>query len=369
MLSEALVSFCQFLRGRGLTPGLQQTLDSLEAAKAVNLSDRESLKYALKAILCSSKEDWDRFDGLFEEFWTGKLSAASSPANEPRKRQEKAKVKDARADLSELLARSNAEESSQLVAGASKLDRLARADFSTISHSDMAQLDRLSLRLLSLMSQRVSRSFRAPKTHGGLDLRATIRRSVPMGGIPMHLRFKGMKPRPPRLVILLDVSGSMNPYSLFLVRFAYALQKHFHRVSTFLFSTHIKEITRTLKARQLRDALEQLSREEAGWAGGTRIGESLRVFSRSHSRRLLTRRTVFIVLSDGWDTGTPEELAGQLAAIQRRTRKLIWLNPLLGMEDYQPLTRALSAALPFIDVFAPAHNLESLLQLEKYLRV
>jgi uncharacterized protein with von Willebrand factor type A (vWA) domain len=185
----------------------------------------------------------------------------------------------------------------------------------------------------------------------------------------MRLRFKGMKPRPPRLVILLDVSGSMNPYSLFLVRFAYALQKNFQRVSTFLFSTHIKEITRTLKARQLRDALEQLSREEAGWAGGTRIGESLRVFSRSHGRRLLTRRTVFIVLSDGWDTGTPEELAGQLAAIQRRTCRLIWLNPLLGMEDYQPLTRALSAALPFIDVFAPAHNLASLLQLEKHLRV
>ena len=185
----------------------------------------------------------------------------------------------------------------------------------------------------------------------------------------MRLRFKGMKPRPPRLVILLDVSGSMNPYSVFLVRFAYALQKHFQRVSTFLFSTHIKEITAALKARQLGDALEKLSREEAGWAGGTRIGESLRIFSRSHGKGLLTRRTVFIVLSDGWDTGTPEELAVELAAIQRRTLKLIWLNPLLGMEDYQPLTRALNAALPFIDVFAPAHNLESLLRLEKYLRV
>jgi hypothetical protein len=103
MLSEALVSFCQFLRGRGLTPGLQQTIDSLEAAKAVNLADRESLKYALKAILCSSKEDWDRFDGLFEEFWTGKSSGASSPANEPKKRQEKAKAKDARANFSQFL--------------------------------------------------------------------------------------------------------------------------------------------------------------------------------------------------------------------------------------------------------------------------
>jgi uncharacterized protein with von Willebrand factor type A (vWA) domain len=352
-----------------LTPGLQQTIDSLEAAKAVDLADRESLKYALKAILCSSKEDWDRFDGLFEEFWTGKLNAASSPAREPKKRGKQANARDARANFSEFLEGSSAEENSQLVAGASRQDRLRKADFSTVSPSDMAELDRLSLRLLSLMSRRVSRSFRAPKACGRLDLRATIRRSVPMGGIPMRLRFKGMKPRPPRLVILLDVSGSMNPYSVFLVRFAYALQKHFQRVSTFLFSTHIKEITAALKARQLGDALEKLSREEAGWAGGTRIGESLRIFSRSHGKGLLTRRTVFIVLSDGWDTGTPEELAVELAAIQRRTLKLIWLNPLLGMEDYQPLTRALNAALPFIDVFAPAHNLESLLRLEKYLRV
>jgi uncharacterized protein with von Willebrand factor type A (vWA) domain len=352
-----------------MSPGLQQTIDSLEAAQAVDLVEREAFKYALKAILCSSKEDWDRFDGLFEEFWTGRLSAASSPANQSPKSGERAKGKEAKADFSQFLERSNAEESSQLVAGASRLDRLAKADFSTVSPADIAQLERLALRLLSLMSRRVSRSFRAPKARGRLDLRATIRRSVSMGGIPMRLRFKAMKPRPSRLVILLDVSGSMNPYSLFLVRFAYAMQKYFPRVSTFLFSTHIKEITRTLKARQLRDALAQLSREEAGWAGGTRIGESLRVFRRAHGKRLLTRRTVFIVLSDGWDTGAPEELAGQLAAIQRRTHRLIWLNPLLGMEDYQPLTRALSAALPFIDVFAPAHNLESLLELEKFLRV
>ena len=373
MLSETLVSFCQFLRAKGVTPGLQQTIDSFEAARVVNPADRAALKSALKAILCSSKEEWDLFDGFFEEFWTARSYPPGEPQSDERgrRRRESKTSKEANgpADFSQLLERSNADESGQLVAGASSQDRLKKADFSTVPASDMAELDRFSLRLLNLMCRRVSRSFRGTKASARLDLGGTIRRSVPLGGTPLRLRFKGIKPRPLKLTILLDVSGSMNPYSLFLVRFAYALQKHFKRVSTFLFSTQIKEITAALKTRQLRDALDQLSREEAGWAGGTRIGESLRVFRNTHGRRLLTRRTVFIVLSDGWDTGEPELLASQLAAIQRRTQKLIWLNPLLGMEDYQPITRALNAALPFIDVFAPAHNLESLLQLEKHFHV
>jgi uncharacterized protein with von Willebrand factor type A (vWA) domain len=197
-------------------------------------------------------------------------------------------------------------------------------------------------------------------------LRRTIRRSISRGGDPIDLSFRGRKLQQQRLVLLLDVSGSMNPYSLFLVRFAYVLQKYFRRVDTFLFSTQLTNITSALRTRQLQDALHALSQEAAGWAGGTKIGESLHKFLMDQSR-LLSRNTLFVVLSDGWDTGEPAALAAEISAIKRRVRRLIWLNPLLGMEGYQPVTRGMSAALPYIDVFAPAHNLASLLELEKHL--
>ena len=167
--------------------------------------------------------------------------------------------------------------------------------------------------------------------------------------------------------MFLDISGSMNFYSLFLLRFAYALQAHFQRVDTFLFSTDVVEITDLIRTRRLTEALKKLSQREMGWSGGTKIGDSLRQFNQHYGRELLARDTTFIILSDGWDTGEPETLAAQLRAARRRVQRILWLNPLLGLKDYRPITRGMAAALPHVDVFAPAHNLESLLALEKYL--
>src|SRR5262249_25294163 len=161
----------------------------------------------------------------------------------------------------------------------------------------------------------------------------------------------------------------MNAYSLFLLQFAYALQKRFRRVHTFLFSTRLIDVTAALRSRSLNQGLAALSREAIGWSGGTKIGESLRELHLSHGRRLLSRNTLFIVLSDGWDTGEPHILAAEMSAIQRLVKRTIWLNPLLGMPDYEPITRGMSATLPHIDVFAPAHNLASLLELERHLSV
>ena len=233
---------------------------------------------------------------------------------------------------------------------------------------DAEALERLSLRLFRRMTLRLSRQLRiASAGIGPLDLRRTIRHGIPRGGELIDLKYRIRKRKPGRLVILLDVSGPMNPYSLFLLKFAYALEKHFQRVHTFLFSTQLVDITAALKTPSLSEALAALSREDAGWSGGTKIGESLREFHRVHGRRLLSRDTLLMILSDGWDTGEPDLLAAELAAAKRRVGKLIWLNPLLGLEGYEPITRGMSAALPFIDVFAPAHNLESLLALERHL--
>ena len=205
------------------------------------------------------------------------------------------------------------------------------------------------------------------KCRDSIDLRRTIRRSISRGGELIDLRYKGPKKERAKLVILLDVSDSMNAYSFFLLKFAYVLGKYSREVKTFVFSTILVEVSNLLRTRRMADALRLLSQMTAGWSGGTKIGNSLRDFNKHYASAMLSPQTVFIVLSDGWDTGAPEELASELRKVKRRVAKLIWLNPLLGLEEYRPVTRGISAALPFIDVFAPAHNLQSLLALEHHL--
>jgi uncharacterized protein len=367
--AETVVEFCRFLRSEGISSGVNDSVAAVEATAIVGVRDREVLRVALRAVLCSSKDDWDLFDDLFWIFWR---DADSVAGRRERERRTKAKKEmPAPASTLSMMESSSGkaaeDEPGKMMMGATRHERLRKADFSEIPQSDLAELERLALQLLKKMSMRLSRRLKSLRVRGQVDLRRTIRRNISRGGEPISLSFKGKKLQQDRLVVLVDISGSMNAYSLFLVRFAYALQKHFKRVDTFLFSTQLSEITGAFRGRQSRAAFEQLGEKAAGWSGGTKIGESLREFNQTHARRLLTRDTLFIILSDGWDTGEPEVLATELAAIRRRVRKLIWLNPLLGMEEYQPVTRGMNAALPHIDVFAPGHNLESLLALERHL--
>lgn len=360
------------MRERGLSGGVKETLECLKAAKTVGMADRETLKLALKAVLCSSKDDWDLFDSLFEEFWqmqARRRDEAADSAKQPN--QPTDEWGRPQTGVFELLGAASAagdsDDRGRAVTGATAVDRLRRVDFSQIPRGDLPELERISLRLLKRMSLRLSRRLKTMQPRGPVDLRRTIRQSISRGGDPVCLNRKGRRRQRAKLVLLLDVSGSMNAYSLFLVRFAYALQKHFRRVHTFLFSTQLMEITSLLRTRDLPEALVALSHEPAGWSGGTKIGESLGFFNHLYGRKLLSRDTLVMILSDGWDTGDPEVVARELNTMRRQSRQIVWLNPLLGMEDYQPLTRGMAAALPFIDVFAAAHNLESLLELEHHL--
>jgi uncharacterized protein with von Willebrand factor type A (vWA) domain len=263
---------------------------------------------------------------------------------------------------------SEGEGEQNVFSGASALERLKKVDFSQMPKTDLAELERISLRLLRKMSYRVARRFRVRKCRDSIDLRRTIRRSICRGGEFIDLRYKGPKKERAKLVILLDVSDSMNLYSFFLLKFAYVIGKYSREAKSFIFSTILVEVSDLLRSRRMSDALRTLSEMTAAWSGGTRIGGALQEFNKHHASNSLSRTTAFIVLSDGWDTGAPEELAAELKKIKRRVTKLIWLNPLLGLEDYKPITRGISAAMPFIDVFAPAHNLQSLLALEEHLR-
>jgi uncharacterized protein with von Willebrand factor type A (vWA) domain len=369
--ARTIVEFCRFAREKGLSAGVQGTLDSLQAAAALGVSNSGDLKFGLRSVLCSSKEDWDLFEECFQVFWSGTKPAAPSLSKTHSKKDGSSGM--ARRDSTSLMSTGSAADVSSendgalAVAGASARERLAKADVSTLTQSDLAMLEQIALRLFKQMSRRLHRRRRIDGLRGQVDLRKTIRRSISRGGDPINLLYRQRKLRPHRLVSLLDISGSMSPYSLFLVKFLYALQKHFQRADTFLFSTNLVEITKLLRAQHLPQALQALSQQPAGWSGGTNIGGSLREFNQHHRRKLRSGDTLFVILSDGWDTGEPSVLAAELGAVKRSVRKLMWLNPLLGLKDYQPITSGMSAALPHIDVFAPAHNLASLLELEKHL--
>jgi len=358
--ARRVVEFCRFARAHGLSAGVAGTLDALQAAA---VAPPETLRFALRGVLSSSKEEWERFDALFEAFWGGRRAGLEPVPKNDRERTEGGTVW----ALSGAVEGPVGDREGKAVAGASLHERLRKTDFSQVPQSDQPALEQIAQRLLHQTSWRLSRRLKSAEPRGPIDLRRTIRRSIPSGGDPIELRYKSRKPNQARLVILVDVSGSMNLYSVFLLRFAHALEKHFKRAETFVFATSLVDVTGALRSRQLPDALQELARTTAGWSGGTRIGESLRDFNRHHARRSLSRDTLFIMLSDGWDTGEPEVLASELHAIKRRVRKLIWLNPLLGLENYQPVTRGMTAALPHVDVFAPAHCLQSLMDLEKHL--
>ena len=374
-LARAIVEFCRFARARGLSPSTKEVLACLQALRTVSDLRFDTFKFVLRTVLCSSKEEWTLFDILFAEFWQNA---------EPKRGPQSKKSGNGRATLRpggmeenrfQTLAgdcsQSNrpTEDQGKAISGASAAERLRKIDFSQVPQSDLAELERLSRRLLQRLSCRISRRLQPKKRRGVVDLRKTIRMNLGRGGDPIELSFKKPRRHRAKLVVLLDVSDSMNPYSLFLLKFAYVLKRHFREVASFIFSTNLVAVSEVLRAQHLASALRILSQITTGWSGGTRIGGSLEDFNRLYAGKLLSPNTAFIILSDGWDTGGPEVLVAELQKIKRRVRKLIWLNPLLGLEGYEPVTRAMSAALPYIDVFAPAHNLASLLELERHLMV
>src|SRR3569832_687609 len=199
-----------------------------------------------------------------------------------------------------------------------------------------------------------------------LHLRRTLRHSLRYGGTPLDPVYNRRRRRQPRLVLLMDVSRSMSLYSYFFLRFARGVLDVFRDAHAFVYHTHLVPVTEALRGRDIDKVKAKLAVISLGWGGGTRIGESLQTFNEQHGRRLLSSRTVVIVVSDGLDTGAPALLAEQLAHIKRRARKVVWLNPLLGRAGYEPLAGGMAAALPLIDVFASAHNLASLAALKPH---
>jgi len=369
-LASALIRFAALLRRHGLPVSLLQVTDAVRALERLDLADREEVRLGLRTVLVGRPEDFANFDRCFEAFWRsdvevdpdlGDLVAVDAeggleglPAPSIGQKRETLALDTWGSDEAE-------EEGEPLgVPGVSDRESLVGQDFSTFSPDQLDEVFRLAIQIARRLARKLSRRRRPVARRGRIDLRRTLRANLNRGDL-IELRYRQRKRRKVRLLLLCDVSGSMDLYSRFLLQFVFALQSVFNRVETFTFATRLTRATDYLKARSYRQALRRLT-EVRDWSGGTRIGESLATFNREWPH-LVDRRTIVIVLSDGWDTGEPELLATELMRIKRRAGRVLWLNPLLGNPSYEPLTRGMAAALPLVDDFAAAHNLAALREL------
>lgn len=370
-LLDNTVLFCRALRERGLLVTPSEAIESVVVLDLIDLGNRQETFLSLRSVLTSRREDFPVFEELFEDFWN-RLSRTPKPRKLiERESEHQVRLSSPKRGkgLAFFLEHWGSEESREAESistpVASSTVSMAEKDFSLFTSEELEEISRLTRRIVRRLARAPSRRWEPVRRGQRVNLRRTLRRSLTTAGEVIQLSFRRRKPKKTRLVVISDVSGSMDIYSRILLQFVYGLQTSFARVETFVFSTSLERITAHLKQRSYDEALERLS-SVRGWSGGTMIGASLSAFN-SDWPKLVDKRTIVIILSDGWDTGEPSELAASLAHIKDRAGRLIWLNPLLGSPSYQPLVRGMQAAIPFIDVFAPLHNLATLRALEQHL--
>jgi len=379
-LARAMLAFGTMLRASGLPVTTSAVMDAVRALEAVDLMDRGEVYLSLRTVLMSRIEELPAFDRCFEAFWRfhadegqglDGLVAAVQPAGGQEEdpapaSMEAARERQAQVALDDWDQADPADDEPLEVPGLSDREALLEQDFSTFPAEQLDEVARLTVQIARRLARRVSRRRRPTRRGGTVDLRRSMRANLMRGEI-IELRRRARRRRKVRLVLLCDVSGSMDLYSRFLLQFLYALQNVFGRVETFTFATRLTRVSDLLRGPSYKGALRRLT-QVRDWSGGTRIGESIREFNQAWGH-LLDRRTIVLLLSDGWDTGEPDVLAQEMLTLKRRAARVIWLNPLLGNPSYEPLTRGMAAALPLVDHFAAAHNLQSLRELASHLHV
>ena len=366
-----LVGFGRFLRSAGLPVGPGRVLTFCRAAAVLDGFDRPDLHRAARATLVSRREDFGVLDAAFDQYFAGRMAvpgagagdrpqatAASRPPAEPGPAEGGTVTR--AASWSPVATDQEVEGEVAIRIVASDAELLRRKDFAALSEDERLMVRRLIRHLVPAIPLRHSRRYRPSADGERFDLRRTLRLSLRTEGEPFRRAWKGRRFRQRPLVLILDVSGSMAPYSRPLVEFAHAAARAGRRVEVFAFGTRLTRITRLLRERDLDRALSAVGAGVADWEGGTRIGESLRELLDQWSTRSALRGSVVVLCSDGLERGDPANLARQIQRLSRLAHRLVWANPLKGSPRYEPLARGMAAALPFVDVFLAGHNLESL---------
>jgi len=369
------------LRDNGFPVGLAEGRDAVALMASGYAAKPGLLRSAFKHLFSARKSDWERFDGLFDAFWLGKRVRSRSIAAGSSKAANNPSLK----SLQDASARQNGNQSATdqipssddapqtrggegRMEGASRAENLAEVDFRKLADPEqVAQAHEAAARLARMMRTRLTRRDLARRRGVRLDLRRTIHRNISHGGVPISLVKRRRKDKPLRLVVLLDASGSMSMYTSVFLRFIHGVLDEFREAEAFLFHTRLAHVSDAMKEKDAGRALDRLSLLAQGAGGGTRIGESLQTFNRWHAARVIHSRTVVMIVSDGYETGDAALLGREMAALAKRCRRIVWLNPMMAWEGYSAEARGIKAALPFVDLYAPANTLASLTALEPYL--
>jgi uncharacterized protein with von Willebrand factor type A (vWA) domain len=381
LVSTKLAAFLKTLRDSGFAVGPREGQDAASLMAAGFAEKPSLLRSALKHLFSARKSDWDKFDGIFDAFWLGKrvrsrsltmgsAKAANSPSlKNLRDRNSEPTGSEAAADqipsADDEAPEGRAGEGR--MEGASRADNLAEIDFRKMADPDqIEQAHDVAAQLARTMRTRLTRRDLARRRGYRLDLRRTIHSNISHGGVPISLVKRQRKEKPLRLVMLLDASGSMSMYTGVFLRFIHGVLDEFREAEAFLFHTRLAYVSDAMKERDAARALDRLSIMAQGTGGGTKIGESLQTFNRWHAARVIHSRTCVMIVSDGYETGDAKLLGREMAALAKRCRRIVWLNPMMAWQGYAPEAAGIKAALPYVDLYAPANTLQSLTELEPY---
>jgi uncharacterized protein with von Willebrand factor type A (vWA) domain len=380
LIAQKLAAFLRTLRDSAFAVGLRESQDAA-ALIATGYAEKPALlRSAFKHLFSARKSDWDKFDGIFDAFWLGQRVRSRSLTTGSAKADNNPSLKGLR-DISQQRGSQPATDQIPSIddaaddrsgegrsEGASLAENLSHIDFRTMSEpQQIEQAHALAARLAKAMRTRLTRRDLTRRRGYRLDLRRTIHANISHGGVPIHLVKRQRKPKPLRLVVLLDASGSMSMYTGVFLRFIHGVLDEFREAEAFLFHTRLAYVSDAMKDRDAARALDRLSMLVQGAGGGTKIGESLQTFNRWHASRVIHSRTCVMIVSDGYETGDAALLGREMAQLARRCRRIVWLNPMIGWPGYAPEAAGIKAALPHVDLYAPAHTLKSLAALEPYL--
>ena len=378
-LTGRVAGFVAHLRLNDFALGPAESAAALALVADIDGCDPREVRLGLKSLLAGRKEEWERFDDLFEAYWVGRgrarrrpaapLTDSRSPTPPGPWRNHLAPPPAGRAERARPPGAHGPDDDDETPGTgrvvASRRSTLARTDLRHLADpAELGEAERLAARLARAMRHRISRRYRNAHRAPRLDLRRTVRRNLGRGGEPIDLVRRRRRDRPVRIVVLLDVSGSMERYSRFFLQFVKGLVGSWAESDAWVFHTRLVRVTEALRDHDPVRAMSRLALLAQGFGGGTRIAESLAAFNDRYAKAALNSRSVVMILSDGYDTGDASAMSREMRRLRRRARRIVWLNPLLGWRDYEPVSRAMAAALPHVDCFAPAHTLEALAAVE-----
>jgi uncharacterized protein len=364
-----LLLFGRVLRGLGLDGSPARMIDLASALRLLDVGKKRDVYHAMRALVVRRREDIALFDDAFEAFW--RKPAQGATTLDLRAMGEKRRFRKPRFDppplrdppggpQPEASSASDVPRVLQATLTYSATEVLKHKDFADMTGEELGEVQGMLARFAWRLGERRTRRRRAGRGDA-LDLRRTLRRSLRHGGEVLGWSRLRRIARPRPLIVLADISGSMERYTRLLLLFLYSLAEGLdQRVEAFVFGTRLTRVTRHLRGRDVERALAEVSRAVPDWSGGTRIGEALRAFNFDWGRRVPGSGAVVLLISDGWDRGEPELLRREMARLQRSCHRLVWLNPLLGAPEYEPLARGMRTALAFVDDFLPVHNVASL---------